>query len=137
MRIGPHHRRLDVAALGQRRIVRRPSAGQDLAALFAGDRAVVEDALLMLPRGQRPHLRRFGERIADPDRAGEREETVEEFIGDLLVQHQPRTRDASLALVVEDGEGGAVDRSDNVGVVEHDVRALAAEFELHLLEIAG
>ena len=55
----------------------------------------------------------------------------------VLVQDQPRAGDAGLALIVEDGAGGAADRGGNVGVLEDDVGTFAAELELHLLQVAG
>jgi hypothetical protein len=53
------------------------------------------------------------------------------------VQEQPRAGDAGLALVVEDGEGAALDGRGQVGVVEDDVGALAAQLQLEALEVAG
>ena len=70
------------------------------------------------------------------DGFGERDEFVEELVGDFFLQQQARTGDAGLALIVEDGEGRTVDGGHERGIVEHDVRALAAEFELHALQIA-
>ena len=48
---------------------------------------------------------------------------------------EPARRRADLALVEEDALGGAGDRGLDVGVVEHDVRALAAELERDALEV--
>ncbi len=53
-----------------------------------------------------------------------------------FVEDQPRAGDARLALVVEDGERGAVDGRLDVGVGEHDVGALAAQLELDALHVA-
>jgi hypothetical protein len=58
------------------------------------------------------------------------------FVGDLLVQQKPRAGDAGLALIVEDGEGGAADGSREEGIVENDVGAFAAQLELNALQIA-
>ena len=125
-----------VVAIRERRVVRRVAAGQHAAALLARDVDVGQHALAVLRRGERPHLGVGIERVAEPDRCGQRHEALEERVGDALVQDQPRAGDARLALVVEDRERGAVDRRVEVRVVEHDVRALAAQFELHALEVA-
>ena len=50
---------------------------------------------------------------------------------------QATRSDAGLTLVVEDAERRAVDGGDKVGIGEHDVRTLATEFEMHLLEGVG
>ena len=86
--------------------------------------------------GERTHLGLWIERIAHANRFGERQELLEERIGDLLLQQQPRSRDASLPLIVEDREGRAAHGGIERGVVEDDVGALAAEFELHALQIS-
>ena len=59
----------------------------------------------------------------------------EKFVGDLLMQDQSRAGDAGLALIVENRPGGAAHRRRNGGVGEDDIRAFAAKFELHLLEV--
>ena len=64
------------------------------------------------------------------------EDLVEELVGDALVQDETAAGDTRLPLVVEDRERRAVDRRREVGVVEHDVGALAAQLELHTLEVA-
>ncbi len=87
-------------------------------------------------RRQRAHLRVRIERIAEADRTGEGDEAFEELVGDRLVEDQPAAGDARLTLVVKDGERRAVDGGAEVGVVEHDVRTLAAELELDPLEVA-
>src|SRR6185503_12641351 len=134
---GAHDGRLDEAAARQRRIGGHRAAGQELAALAARDVAVLEHALLMDAAGQRAHLGRAVERVAEADALREREELLEERAGDRLVEQDARAGDAGLALVVEHGERAAGDRCGQLGVVEHDVGALAAELELQLLEVAG
>src|SRR6202022_3053277 len=103
---------------------------QDFAALFASDLAIGEHAVAMRNRGQRPHLSLRIQRIAEFDRRRELQEAVEKFVGYAFVQQQARTGDAGLALVVEDRERAAVERRVQVGVVKHDVAALAAAVEL-------
>src|ERR687888_2156358 len=53
------------------------------------------------------------------------------------MENQTACRDARLALVVEDAERGAADRLGEVGVLKDDVRALAAELKVHLLQVLG
>ena len=64
------------------------------------------------------------------------DEPRQELLGDRFVEHQSRSGDAGLTLVVEDREGGTVDRRRQIGVGEHDVGALATELELDSLEVA-
>src|SRR6202034_3914332 len=78
---------------------------------------------------------RLVEWIAEADRFGERDEALQEFIGDFLMKDQPGAGDAGLALIVENRPGGAAARRRNGGVGEDDVRALAAKFELNFLEV--
>src|SRR4030095_1906828 len=75
--------------------------------------------------------------VPGAERARQRREAVEEGVGDLLVQDEPRAGDAGLALVVEDGPGRAVHRRGEMGTVEARVAPLAAELELDLLEVAA
>mgnify|MGYP001598202477 CR=1 FL=1 len=53
------------------------------------------------------------------------------------MQDQTRPRDAGLALIVKDRPRRAVDGRFKIGVLEHDVRALPAQFQLNALEVAG
>ena len=62
---------------------------------------------------------------------------VDERVGDLLVDDDPLGRHADLALVHEGAEGRGVHRLVDVGVVEHDQRRLAAEFEQRRLQVLG
>jgi hypothetical protein len=86
-------------------------------------------------RGERTHLGRWIERVPDSNRSRECDEALEELVGDRLVEDEAAACDAGLTLVVEDREGGAVHGRDEVGVVEHDVRALASELQLDALEV--
>ena len=53
------------------------------------------------------------------------------------MQHEAGARDTGLALIMENGERRTADRSPDVRVIEHDVGALAAELQMHALQIAG
>ncbi|MCY1501631.1 hypothetical protein D9M68_357120 [compost metagenome] len=90
----------------------------------------------MLRRGERPHLGLGVQRVADPDGSCQPLELVQERIGNALVQHQPRTGDAGLALVMENGPGRAVDGGVEVGIVKDNVGPFAAKFQLHALQVA-
>src|ERR1019366_4300946 len=91
----------------------------------------------MLRTRERAHFGRRIERVAEPDRTGQGNEAIEEFVGDLFVQEQARAGDAGLPLVVEDGPGRAVHRGGEIRAVKDDVSALAAELELHFLQVSG
>ena len=71
------------------------------------------------------------------DGLGDLGDAVDDFVEAILLDEQPRSGDAALAVVEEDRVGGAGDGRVGIGVVEHDVGALAAEFESELLEVAG
>ncbi len=73
--------------------------------------------------------------IAGHQRSGLRGEFGHECVGDLLVDDDALGRHADLALVHEGTEGRGSDRCVDIGVVEHDHRRLAAEFEQDRLEI--
>ena len=60
-----------------------------------------------------------------------------EGVGDLLVDDEALGRHADLALVHERAERSGGHRGVDIGVVEHDHRRLAAEFEQRRLEIFG
>ena len=52
-----------------------------------------------------------------------------EVVGHGIDDDDPLGRHADLALVHERAEGGGLDRLVEIGVLEHDQRRLAAEFE--------
>src|SRR2546430_433806 len=54
-------------------------------------------------------------------------------VGDSLVSQEPRSGAAHLPLVEPDRVPHALDHAVQIGVVEHDDRALAAELERELL----
>src|SRR2546430_2043977 len=57
--------------------------------------------------------------------------------GNPLVRDQPAAGGADLPLVAERRPERALERGVEVGVVEHDVRRLAAELERQPLEVPG
>ena len=65
LRLGGHDRGLDIAAFGERRIVRYLAAGQDFRAFLMRDLAIAEHPVSVHERGKRPHFRRGVERIAE------------------------------------------------------------------------
>ncbi len=89
----------------------------------------------MLQRGERTHLRIRVERIAHANRSRQRNKALQESVGNALVQNQTRASDTRLPLVVEDGPRGAVYCRIQVCIVENDIRALAAQLQLHTLQI--
>ena len=127
----------DVIAVGKLGVVGSLAADKNFAAFLVGNVAVAEDSFLLRRGRQRSHLRFRVQRVAQPDGFGQRQEPVEELVRDALVQQQTRTGDTGLSLVMEDREGAAVDRGGQEGVVEDDVGALAAQLQLHALEVAG
>ena len=76
------------------------------------------------------------EAVADPHAARERGEPVDERVVDRVVHADARARHAVLSLQEERRHGDAGDREFEVGIVHHDDRRLAAEFERDLFEVA-
>jgi hypothetical protein len=74
---------------------------------------------------------------ADGDLRGLVGDARDDLVEDVLLDVEARARVAALALVEEDPVGGARDRDLEVGVLVQDLRALAAELERDLLEVAG
>jgi hypothetical protein len=66
-----------------------------------------------------------------------RKELLEKLVRDLLVQQETRAGNASLTLIVKDRKRRTGNRGVNCCILEDNVRALAAEFELNPLQIAG
>ena len=74
---------------------------------------------------------------ADFDFGGDLADAFDDLVVDALVNHEPRSGAAALALVEEDGAGGSGDGFVEIGVREDDCRALAAELESDFLEVSG
>src|SRR6185437_6210910 len=91
----------------------------------------------MLGRGQRPELGLLAQRITNTDRTRQLDEPSEEFPCNIFMQNEPRARDTGLTLVVKDRESGPVDSRSEIRVREHNIRTLAPELELHLLQASG
>ena len=71
------------------------------------------------------------------ERAGTGDQQLHEAVVDRLVHELSGSGLAGLPAHQQEPEQGAVDRQLEVGVVEHDVGALAAEFQGDLLDVAG
>ncbi len=71
------------------------------------------------------------------DRHGLRlgDEALLEVVEDRRLDHDLRIGHADLALMQEDPEGGRVDRVVDIGILQHDQRALSAHLERELLEM--
>ena len=87
------------------------------------------DPLELDGRDDRADVGRLVERVADPELRHPRPQLRMERVGDPLGGEKPRARAAHLALVEPDRVDDALDGAVEVGVVEHDERRLAAEFE--------
>src|SRR5262249_28542746 len=97
---------------------------------------VAEDALLLVARDERAHLRLGIEPVAEAKRFGHRGQARDEIVVNRFLDEQPRTSGADLALAEVDAHEHALEGGIKVGVCEDDVRALAAEFQRHLLQVA-
>ena len=77
------------------------------------------------------------ERIADDILAGALLEGLDKLVVDALLHIDARSGAAALAVVEVDAEVDPVDGLLDIGVVEHDIRRLAAQLEGNLLEVGG
>jgi hypothetical protein len=85
---------------------------------------------------ERTHLGRFGERIAQADRTGALDETVDEFLIDRTLDEDAAPGAAVLPGVAEDGEDGTRGFFE-VGVREDEAGGLAAQFQGDAFDVAG
>ena len=77
----------------------------------------------------RAHVDAFVERVAHAELVHPGLEAGVEILGDAFLYEKPRTRAADLPLVEPDGVDDALDGAVDIGVVEDDVRRLAAKLE--------
>ena len=112
---------------------RRFAARDDRGALVAPGLDVLHDALLLLARHERTHLRARIEARAEPDRLRRAADALDDAVEDLAVHVQARARCADLARVEKDRARGAADHGVDIGVRQHDDGRLAAELERHAL----
>ena len=131
-----HNRWFDIAAAGQV-ATRCFAAGENLTALLARDFDIGQYTVAMHLAGQWAHLGIWVERIAEPYRLGQCCEFFEKFFCNRFMQHQTRTGDAGLTLVMENRPRCAIDSCWQKRIFKHNVGALAAEFELHFFQITG
>ena len=109
--------------------VRRPAVG----ALLVADPAELAHAVELLERVDRADVGVLVERVAEPQGREPRLEPLDDLVVDRLLHEQAAARAADLALIEEDARDDPVDRLLDGGVLEDDVRGLAAELERHLL----
>src|SRR5262245_17517856 len=125
-------RRLDEVAL----VADAITAAQHLGAFLLARVDEAHDAIHLLLRDLRALLGGGVERVAYFPRLGLLEELVDHLVVDLFFHEQAATGAATLALVEEQAEVGALDGGVEVGVGEDDVRALAAQLEADTFEVA-
>lgn len=77
----------------------------------------------------------FAERIANDVLCRSLLESLDEFIVDIFLDVDSRSRTAALSVIEEDSKIDPRDRVINIRVLEHDVRAFATKLEGHLLKI--
>ena len=91
----------------------------------------------MVGRDQGAGLGRFVRPAAQPDAVRAPRQLIDEAVVDAVLDDQPAAGRADLAAVQERRGQRVVDRGLEVGVGEHDVRALAAELERDPLHVDG
>ena len=131
------HAGTDAAQYG--RGIEQPFVPAALLQPGAGSEAVGDDALypLQLPGiDQRPQLGRGFQRVAQAQGGGAGGQAFGEGGGEALVHQDQPGGHADLPLVQKAAPGGAADGAVEIGVVEHDQRILATQFQGHLLQVA-
>ena len=113
--------------LGQRTL----DAATDRALLLAG-RDERLDPLELLGRVDRADIGVLVERVADAQPAHPRPQLGDHLVEHALLDQQPRPGAADVTLVEEDAVDDPLDGLIERGVLEHDVRRLAAELERQL-----
>src|ERR1700730_3104185 len=121
--------RLDPVADLELRPVGGAAADGGGRALGLGAVEVAKDPLLLLPGDDRAYVGGRIERVAECEGLGPLDQFGQELVLDAARDQQPGSGLAGLAVVGHRREQGSVDGNRQVGVVEDDVRALAAEFE--------
>ena len=96
----------------------------------------LHDLVELLFTGDRADLGRRVERIADGDRPGALDDPLDELVGDGALNEQAAAAVAALAHVEVDAIDDRIERRVQIGVGEHELGILAAELELHLLQVA-
>src|SRR3954471_3422128 len=130
--VGEHRRREPVPLL-------RQPAGRliDLGALLLAGGNELPDLLELLLRVDRADVGVLVEWVADAQRRETALELVDDRLVDRFLDEQARAGAAHVPLVEVDAVDDALDRLVERGVVEDDVRSLAAELERQLLAGPG
>ena len=114
------------------------SAGQAAAAqhgaCLLGLAAMLAHLGELLAVDQRAELGGRIKGIADLDGGGALDQAFDELVVDIALNQQARAGIAALPVEAEDHERNRVERAFEVGIIEDDHRALAAELEMHPLQ---
>src|SRR5581483_10718174 len=98
---------------------------------------VSADALLLLDRDQRSHLRVLGESGTELYLLCGGGHALDDLVEDCFFDIEAGSGAAALSVVEEDGAGGTGDGGVQVGITQDDVGRFATEFQRYFLEIAG
>ncbi|MCY1309061.1 hypothetical protein D9M70_591160 [compost metagenome] len=107
---------------------------RDRRPLLRRSRNIAGNFFQMLRRDDRADLGFRIERIADLDLGRKLSDPPRHLVGDIAMQDQARTGIAAFTGVEIGAEDGGIDEFVEIGVREHDLRVLAAEFQRHLLQ---
>ena len=116
---------------------RAAAAGQDLGTLAAGVVDELGGLFERLGLEHRADLHAVFEAVADLELLGQLDGGLGEFLGDLLVDVEPRRGDADLAVVAELAEHGGLRDLLDVGVGKDDQRGVTAELEAEPLDLSA
>ena len=110
------------------------TAGGGAHPLGRSDREIVADPVQLLSRHQRADLGLRIDTVADLQRSREIREPVDEFVVDRPLDEDPGSGTTGLAGIREHAHPSARNRLGQIGVREHDIGGLAAQFHRHPLE---
>ena len=112
-------------------------AGEPSGTSVDGGRHQGVNVLALALADESAHLRAVVGGQADPDAAGELGDPCADLVVDRAVHEDPGSGDTALTALHEVRVHGRRDREIEVGVLEHDDGALAAQLQHHRHEVGG
>ena len=113
------------------------SAGDRLRAFRDSRFEIAANAIQLFFGNERSHVAGGIHSGADVNVAGMFRDAVHDFVENIAFDVESRARAAALAVIEENGAGGAGDGGIDIGIVQHDVGRFSAQFERNFLQIAG
>ena len=86
---------------------------------------------------ERPHVARGIHSGTDVNVVGKFRDAVHNLVENIVFDEESRARAAALAVVEENGAGGAGNGGFDIGIFQHDVGRFPAQFQGNFFQIAG